>query len=42
MRIIILPESFQCPLQIIGIPEKHMVKEFVAQGSNQRLDEGVR
>ena len=42
MRIVILPESSQFPLQIIGIPEEHMVEEFAANGSAQSFDEGMR
>jgi len=42
MRVVILLESFQFSLQIIGIPEDHMVKEFVANGPDHSLDERVR
>ena len=40
--IVVLPESFHSSLQIIGIPEQTMVKEFAAQGTDQSLDAGVR
>jgi len=42
MRVVILPESFQFSLQIIGIPEEHMVKEFAARSSDHSLDERMR
>jgi len=42
MRVVILPESFLFSLQIMGIPEEHIVKEFAAQGADQSLDERVR
>ena len=37
MRVVILPESFQFSLQIIGIPEEHMVK---AKKDDQQRYEG--
>lgn len=42
MRVVLLPESFQFSLQVIGIPEEHVVKEFAAHGSDQSLDERMR
>jgi hypothetical protein len=33
-----LPVSFQVSLQIIGIPEVSMIKEFTAQDPDQSLD----
>ena len=42
MRVVILPESFQFSIQVSGIPEEHMVKEFVAQGFDQSIDERLR
>ena len=31
-RIVVLSKSFKFSLQIIGIPEDHMVKKFAAKG----------
>jgi len=38
MRIVILPEAFELPLQIIGIPEGRMVKEFSTNCAEALID----
>jgi hypothetical protein len=42
MRIVVLLESFQFSLEIIGVPEEHMIEEFSTNGPDQSLDERVR
>jgi len=39
--IVILPEAFQFPLQVVCIPEDYLIQEFVPNGSNQPFDRGM-
>jgi hypothetical protein len=42
MSIVIVPIFFQLSLQVAGVPEERMVKEFTANGSDQPFDERMR
>ncbi len=41
VRIVMLAEIRQLSLQVIGIPEEWLVKEFSAKGSDKSLNEGM-
>ena len=42
MMVVIMPELSQFFLQVACVPEKCVVEIFVANGSDQPLDEGMR
>ena len=42
MRIVILAEIGQLSLQVAGIPEERLIKEFSSYDPDQSFDEGMR
>jgi len=42
MKVVVVFENFELPLQIDGIPEEDMVKVFTTNGSDQSFNERMR
>jgi hypothetical protein len=41
VMIVVVLKLFQLSLQILGIPEHEVIKEFSAYGADQSLNEGM-